>query len=206
MKTNHHKHTQDTHTDTLSRRLPRLLLKASGITTLAFVLSLLLVKPISFSVTSLFAPPEKDDYTIVDFYADVADRRPGDMLDISEGAVIEIINDVNKIIYSSTSSGFEKPYFVEEILYYDKCDCEDRAIAFTWLLWNALGIPNQLIAYPMHESASVSLDADSGVSGYSYTVDGATYYSADPTYIGSKVGDVMPQFATVSPKVDKTYR
>lgn len=81
MKTNHHKHTQDTHTDTMSRRLPRLLLKALGITALAFALSLLLVKPISFSATSLFAPPEKDDYTIADFYADVADRRPVRTLD-----------------------------------------------------------------------------------------------------------------------------
>lgn len=99
--------------------------------------------------------------------------------------------------------GFEKPYFVEETLYYDKCDCEDRAIMFTWLLWNALGIKNQLIAYPVHESAAVHLTEDPG--GCSYTYDGERYWIADPTYIGAKAGDVMPQFSATAPKVDKTY-
>lgn len=100
--------------------------------------------------------------------------------------------------------GFEKPYFMEELFYYDKCDCEDRAIAFTWLLWNALGVENHLLAYPMHESAAVRLDSQT--DGYSYSYDGSTFWSADPTYIGSSVGDVMPQFNTTAPKIDKVYK
>lgn len=52
------------------------LLKATGITALAFLLSLMLVQPLSFSVTSLFSAPEKDEYTISDFYANIANRRP----------------------------------------------------------------------------------------------------------------------------------
>jgi len=100
--------------------------------------------------------------------------------------------------------GFEKPYFVEETLYYDKCDCEDRAIMFTWLLWNALGIENHLLAYPMHESAAVTLD--SSVDGYNYSYGGETFWSADPTYIGAAVGDVMPQFKATTPKIDKEYK
>jgi len=100
--------------------------------------------------------------------------------------------------------GFEKPYFLEETLFYDKCDCEDRAIAFTYLVWNVLGLPAQLIAYPMHESAAVSVD-NGTVSGYNYTSGGRRYYSADPTYIGSRLGDVMPTFANTAPKIDKTY-
>lgn len=99
--------------------------------------------------------------------------------------------------------GFEKPYFVEETLYYDKCDCEDRAIMFTWLLWNALGIKNQLIAYPVHESAAVHLSDNPG--GCSYTYGGDRYWIADPTYIGAKTGDVMPQFSATAPKVDKSF-
>ena len=60
--------------------------------------------------------------------------------------------------------GFEKPYFFEEILYYPKCDCEDRVIFYTYLLWNVLGVENHPIAYPGHESASVKLaDIDKGM-------------------------------------------
>lgn len=98
--------------------------------------------------------------------------------------------------------GFEKPYFLEETLYYPKCDCEDRAIMLTYLLWEGLGLENQLLAYPGHESAAVSLSTP--VNGISYTTGGKTYYSCDPTYIGSSVGDCMPQFRSTSPTVDKS--
>ena len=101
--------------------------------------------------------------------------------------------------------GFEKPYFLEETLYYDKCDCEDRAIMFTYLLWNALGIPSQLVAYPGHESASVCLEGEEPSNGYNYRWEGKRWWSADPTYIGSHVGDIMPQFSTVTPTIDKTW-
>ena len=100
--------------------------------------------------------------------------------------------------------GFEKPYFLEENFIYDKNDCEDRAIFFSYLLWNALDLPCQLIQYPGHESAAVAVGGD--VSGYFYDTDGVKYYSADPTYIGSTVGMVMTAFRNASPTVDKQYR
>ena len=100
--------------------------------------------------------------------------------------------------------GFEKPYFLEETLYYDKCDCEDRAIMFTWLLWNALGIPNHLIAYPGHESAAVKLHGTpQRKAGYSW--GNSTYWSADPTFIGASIGDVMPMYSTTVPHIDLSY-
>lgn len=46
------------------------------------------------------------------------------------------------------SHGFEKPYFFEEIVYYPKCDCEDRAIFYSYLLFNVAGIENHIISYP----------------------------------------------------------
>lgn len=99
--------------------------------------------------------------------------------------------------------GFEKPYFFEENLIYDKNDCEDRAIFFSYLLWNALGLPCQLIQYPGHESATVAVNED--IAGYFYDTDGTKYYSADPTYIGSTVGMVMKAFRNAAPTVDKQY-
>lgn len=100
--------------------------------------------------------------------------------------------------------GFEKPYFLEENFIYDKNDCEDRAIFFSYLLWNTLGLPCQLIQYPGHESATVAVNED--ISGYFYNTDGLKYYSADPTYVGSTVGMVMKAFRSTSPTVDKQYK
>lgn len=100
--------------------------------------------------------------------------------------------------------GFEKPYFLEENFIYDKNDCEDRAIFFSYLVWNALNIPCQLVQYPGHESATAAIGED--ISGYFYDTDGEKYYSADPTYIGSSVGMVMKPFRSISPTVDKQYK
>lgn len=100
--------------------------------------------------------------------------------------------------------GFEKPYFLEENFIYDKNDCEDRAIFFSYLLWNVLNLPCQLVQYPGHESATVAVNED--ISGYFYDTEGMKYYSADPTYIGSTVGMVMKAFRSTSPTVDKQYK
>jgi len=100
---------------------------------------------------------------------------------------------------------FEKPYFVEENFLYDFNDCEDRAILMTYLVWNALGIPCQLIQYPGHESVTVAVD-ENGVSGCYYETDGRKYFSADPTYIGSHLGMVMSAYKQTSPTIDKHYK
>lgn len=101
--------------------------------------------------------------------------------------------------------GFEKPYFLEENFYYPKNDCEDRSIIYTYLLWNALGVENQLLAFPGHESASVTIPGVD-ISGTSYTHDGKRYFISDPTYIGARTGQCMRQFETTSPTIDYTYK
>lgn len=53
-----------------------LIAKALGMTMLAFVLSWLFVAPFSASTSSIFSSPEKTDFILSDFYAQVADRRP----------------------------------------------------------------------------------------------------------------------------------
>lgn len=100
--------------------------------------------------------------------------------------------------------GFEKPYFLEENFYYPKNDCEDRSIIYTYLLWNALGVENQLLAFPGHESASVTIPG-AEISGTSYTHEGKRFFISDPTYIGARTGQCMRQFETTAPKIDYTY-
>lgn len=99
--------------------------------------------------------------------------------------------------------GYEKPYFLEENLFYPKNDCEDRAIFYTYMLWNVLGIPNHLIAYPGHESASLVLDEIP--AGDSYHFEGKRYLISDPTYIGASTGQCMPDYRATAPVIDNSY-
>lgn len=55
--------------------------KALGITALAFVLSFLFLSPFSVSTAAFFSTPEKNDFTITDFYNIVADSRAVSHLD-----------------------------------------------------------------------------------------------------------------------------
>lgn len=101
--------------------------------------------------------------------------------------------------------GFEKPYFFEEMVYYPKCDCEDRAIFYSYLLFHVAGIENHIISYPGHEAASLTLPSEQ-LQGTSYTYDGKTFFISDPTYIGASTGMCMPDFENTEPVIDYIYR
>lgn len=96
--------------------------------------------------------------------------------------------------------GFEKPYFFEEILYYPKCDCEDRAIFFSYLLHCVLNVENHVISYPRHAAVAVHLDND--INGDGYVYGGKNFYISDPTYIGAVTGMCMPDCRMVQPTIE----
>lgn len=93
--------------------------------------------------------------------------------------------------------GFEKPYFFEELLFYPKCDCEDRSVFYSYLLWEVLGVENQLVFFPGHACVAVRLDES--VNGTSYRYEGHDFYISDPTYIGSVTGECMPAYLNTRP-------
>lgn len=66
-----------------ARRLsqPRILGKTLGVTVLAFLLSYVFMSPLSGSTAAFFSTPEKNDFTITDFYNIVADSRAISYLD-----------------------------------------------------------------------------------------------------------------------------
>lgn len=97
--------------------------------------------------------------------------------------------------------GFEKPYFFEELLYYPKCDCEDRSVFYATLLRRIMGVNNHLINFPGHECVSIAIPGES-ISGSYYEQDGLQYYISDPTYIGANTGLCMPQYRSTAPRVE----
>lgn len=118
--------------------------------------------------------------------------------------LLQFSQQVTAYATDGNNHGFEKPYFMEEMLIYPKSDCEDRSIFYTYLLHNVLGVENQLIAYPGHESAAVCLDEE--ITGDHYDFNGRRFYISDPTFIGAKTGMCMPDFKAVKPTIDYHYQ
>lgn len=88
--------------------------------------------------------------------------------------------------YDSQVWGGDRIFFSEETLFYPGCDCEDRAILFTRLVRDLVGLPCALVYYPGHLAAAVHFNEP--VKGDTYTCDGESYLVCDPTYIGASMG------------------
>lgn len=98
--------------------------------------------------------------------------------------------------------GYERPLFADETLYYPYSDCEDRAILYSVLVRELLGLEVVLLRYPRHLATAVCFDAE--VPGDYMMIDGRRYTVCDPTYINADVGQAMPQFKQTAAKVIKT--
>lgn len=79
------------------------------------------------------------------------------------------------------------------------CDCEDRAILFTRLVRDLLGLKAALVYYPGHLASAICFTED--ISGDYIMVDNAKYLICDPTYIGTPVGVTMPGMDNEKAKV-----
>ncbi len=95
--------------------------------------------------------------------------------------------------YDDKVWGEDRAFFAEETLYYPYCDCEDRAILFTRLVRNLVGLKCALVYYPGHLAAAVHFNKE--VKGDYLLVDGEKFTIADPTYINASVGLSMPNMA-----------
>lgn len=92
--------------------------------------------------------------------------------------------------YDDKVWGHDRAFFSEETLYYPYCDCEDRAILFTRLVRDLLGLQTILVYYPGHLACAVCFTDK--VAGDYILLDGKRFVITDPTYIGAPVGNTMP--------------
>lgn len=86
--------------------------------------------------------------------------------------------------------GAERTFFAEEMYYYPYSDCEDRSILFARLVKDLLGLDVVLLYYPAHIATAVCFRDD--VKGDYMQLGSKRYVICDPTYIGSDVGEAMP--------------
>ena len=92
--------------------------------------------------------------------------------------------------YDEEVWGQDRAFFAEETLYYPYADCEDRAILFSRLVRDLLGLKVVLVYYPGHLASAVHFTEP--VSGDYLSLDGERYFICDPTYFGAPVGQTMP--------------
>lgn len=101
--------------------------------------------------------------------------------------------------YDDKVWGHDRAFFAEETLYYPYCDCEDRAILYSRLVRDLLGLDVVLVYYPGHMCTAVNFPY--GAHGDYIMLDGKPFTVSDPTYIGAPVGATMPGMDNKGAKV-----
>lgn len=92
--------------------------------------------------------------------------------------------------YDDKIWGGDRAFFAQETLYYPYCDCEDRAILFSRLIRDLVGLDVVLLYYPGHLAAAVAFNDN--VNGDYLIYKNRKYVVCDPTYINAGVGCTMP--------------
>lgn len=149
----------------------------------------------------MYADTPMDESVSQMLYPDIKNKVEG-LSDVQ--AVNQILNWVQTAFqyeYDDKVWGHDRAFFAEETLYYPYCDCEDRAILFTRLVRDLLGLKCILVYYPGHLASAVCLKQQ--VNGDYISLDGDVYTICDPTYIGAPVGITMPEMDNRSAKVIK---
>lgn len=95
--------------------------------------------------------------------------------------------------------GMERSLFADETFFYPYSDCEDRAILFSVLVRELLGLDVVLLHYPGHLATAVCFNTE--VRGDYLQVDGKRYTVCDPTYINADVGQAMPKFKQTAAQI-----
>ncbi len=94
-----------------------------------------------------------------------------------------------------TQFGREKVMFAEETLSYNKSDCEDRAILFSYLVKRLFGIGVIGIKYKDHMATGLYIP----IQGDSLKGGNRRFVIADPTYINANIGQSMPKYKSTMP-------
>ena len=92
--------------------------------------------------------------------------------------------------------GREKVMFAQETLYFDKSDCEDRAVLYSYLVKELFHVPVIGVKYKDHMTTAIYVP----MQGSSVKVGSRKFIIADPTYINASIGMSMPSYRSIKPE------
>jgi len=110
-----------------------------------------------------------------------------------------ILNFVQKAFQYERDSkqfGREKVMFAQETLFFDKSDCEDRAVLFSYLVKELFSIGIIGVKYKNHMATALNVP----IEGDTVRVGAKKFVLADPTYINATIGMSMLEYKKVKPQ------
>lgn len=134
-----------------------------------------------------------------ELYSDISNRIAGKTQAEAANVILDFVQTAFDYKVDADVWGYERPLFPEETLFYPYSDCEDRAILFSRLVRDLMGLEVALVLYPGHLATAVLFTQD--VSGDYFRVDGNKYIVCDPTYIHAPIGLTMPGMDNATARV-----
>ncbi|RLD44812.1 MAG: hypothetical protein DRI89_02680 [Bacteroidetes bacterium] len=95
--------------------------------------------------------------------------------------------------------GKENYLFAEESIFNEFSDCEDRSVLLAQLIEYFTDLNTIGLVFPGHVSLAVAIPEE--IEGTYINYNGSHYYICDPTYIGSKLGMMMPEFEKIQAEI-----
>ena len=110
--------------------------------------------------------------------------------------VLNFVQKAFKYERDDTQFGREKVMFAQETLYFDKSDCEDRAVLFSYLTKELFGVSVLGVKYKDHMATALYVPMD----GDTINAGSKKFVIADPTYVNASIGMSMPQYKSIRPE------
>lgn len=102
--------------------------------------------------------------------------------------------------YDDKVWGYDRAFFPDETIYYPYADCEDRAILFTRLVRDLVGLDAILVYYPGHLASAIAFNGEE--AGDYIRLNGRRFTVCDPTFTsGAPVGRTASAHDNSSAKV-----
>jgi hypothetical protein len=114
-------------------------------------------------------------------------------------ALLNFMHEGFPYMTDNNQFGYEKYFFYEESFIYPYSDCEDNSVLFAYLVRKLTGFPVVGLLYHDHAATAVKLDQD--IDGAYVMHKGEKYTICDPTYLGARVGQAMPQYWNESAQI-----
>jgi hypothetical protein len=137
-----------------------------------------------------------DDITYRDLAKSLKRHIDGKKASEAMNFVLNFVQKSFKYEQDNEQFGREKVMFAQETLYFDKSDCEDRAVLFSYLIKELFGVSVLGVKYSDHMATAVYVP----IEGDEVMVKSKKFVIADPTYINATIGMSMPKYKSIKPQ------
>lgn len=141
---------------------------------------------------NLYANASLSDYVQDQLYPELSNTIEGKSKTEAANILLHFVQKAFQYKTDHEQFGVERSLFPDETFYYPYSDCEVRAILYSVLVRELLGLDVVLVHYPEHIATAVAFDEP--VTGDYFEIDGRRFTVCDPTYINADIGMAMTQF------------